>query len=69
MITGTYDLIVSALFFFALEWIKKARIQTQEKHTVGFEQTTASIDFRQVALKKEYWYDSKKEKKSSDSIK
>jgi len=40
---------------FAIEWIKKVSIQTQEKYTVGFGQTTTCIDFRPVALKKEYW--------------
>ena len=35
----------------------RVSIQTQEKHTVGFGQTTTCIDFRPVALKKEHGYD------------
>ena len=48
--------------FFVLVLIKKVRIQTQEKHTVGFGQTTTCIDFRPVALNKEDWYEFKRRK-------
>jgi len=47
---------------------KQVMIQTQEKHTVGFGQTTACIDFRPVALNNEGWYDFKRGK-SAVSIK
>jgi len=35
IITGTYDLIVSACFVYRYEVVKKFRNQTPKKHTVG----------------------------------